>query len=47
MGLTGAPGPGSSPFCQCQEDIRLSTDGSRVTIEIGTSWLAPPPLMAV
>ena len=45
--LSGVPGPCSSPFCQCQRAICLSTDGSRVTIEIGTSWLAPPPLMAV
>src|SRR6185437_14836268 len=47
MGLSGAPGPGSSPFCQCQDDIWRSTAGSRVTIETGTSWLAPPPLTAV
>src|SRR6266705_674789 len=47
MGSSGAPGPGSSPSCQCQEDICLSTDGSRATIEIGTSWLAPGPLTAV
>ena len=47
MGSSGALGAGSSPFCQCQEDICLSTDGARVTIEIGTSWLAPGPLTAV
>ena len=42
MGSTGATGLGSSPFCQCQEDICLSTEGARVTIEIGTTWLVTP-----
>src|SRR5215471_3977527 len=37
----GAEGPGSSPFCQRQEAICLNTEGSRATIEIGTSWVAP------
>src|ERR1700761_9844850 len=44
MGSSGAPGAGSSPFCQCQEDICLSTDGARVMIEIGTSLLGALPL---
>ena len=47
IGLTGALGEGSSPFCQCQEDICFSTDGARVMTEIGTSWVAPGPLTAV
>ena len=37
MGSTGALRSGISPFCQCQEDICLSTEGARVTIETGTS----------
>src|SRR5580693_10768319 len=45
MGSSGAPGLGISPFCQCQEDICLNTEGSRATIEIGTTWLAPGPLI--
>src|ERR1039457_6229872 len=47
MGSSGAPGPGSSPSCQCQGAICLNTEGSRATIEIGTSWLTPGPLTAV
>src|SRR6185312_10755973 len=47
MGSSGAPRSGSSPFCQCQEDICLSTEGARVTIETGTSWVAPWPETAV
>ena len=47
MGSSGAPRLGISPFCQCQEDICLSTEGARVTIEIGTSWVAPWPETAV
>ena len=36
-----------NPLRQCQEDICLSTDGARVMIEIGTSWVAPGPLTEV
>jgi len=35
------------PVLQCQEDICLSTEGARVTIETGTSWVAPWPETAV
>src|SRR5215470_15999657 len=38
IGSSGAEGPGSRPSCQRQEAIRLNTEGSRATIEIGTSW---------
>src|SRR5450755_4587941 len=47
IGRSGAEEPGSSPSCQCPEAICLNTEGSRATIEIGTSWLAPAPLTAV
>jgi len=40
----GAEGPGSSPSCQCQGAICLSTEGSRVMIEIGTWLLGAGPL---
>src|ERR1700740_2872966 len=45
IGSSGAEGPGSSPSCQGHEAICRNTDGSRATIEIGTSWLAPGALM--
>src|SRR6202008_2669476 len=41
-GRGGGEGPGSSPSCQCQEAIWLNTEGSRATIEIGTTWLVTP-----
>src|SRR5215472_10645781 len=44
IGSSGAEWPGSSPSCQCQEAICRNTEGSRATIEIGTSWLARSPL---
>src|SRR5882757_5295141 len=44
MGSSGAEGPGSSPSCQRQEAICRNTEGSRATIEITTSWLAPGPV---
>src|SRR3984957_17702341 len=47
MGSSGGPRLGIRPFCQCQEDICLSTEGARVMIEIGTSWVAPEPETAV
>ena len=47
IGSSGALRLGSSPSCQCQEAICLKTEGSRATIEITTSWLAPPPLTVV
>src|SRR6202042_1250575 len=47
MVSSGALGAGCSPFCQCQEDSCLSTDGVRVMIEIGTLWVAPGPLTEV
>src|SRR5215469_2810814 len=45
IGSSGAELPGTSPSCQCQEAICLNTEGSRATIEIGTSWLPPGLLM--
>ena len=44
IGQTGACGPGCSPSCQPQPEIRSSTAGSRATMVIGTSWLAPSPV---
>src|SRR5215469_17562368 len=45
IGSSGAEGPGSSPSCQRQEAICRNTEGSWAMIEIGTSWLAPAPVM--
>ena len=47
IGSSGAERPGSSPSCQCQEAICRNTEGSWATIEIGTSWLAPGPVIGL
>src|SRR5215469_1374820 len=45
IGSSGAEWPGSRPPCQCQEAICRNTAGSWAMIEMGTSWLAPAPVM--
>jgi ribosomal protection tetracycline resistance protein len=45
IGHTGACGPGFRPASHCQPAILSSTAGSFVTIVIGTSWVAPSPVM--
>ena len=44
IGQTGASAAGCRPGCQSHEAMRSKTAGSRATIEIGTSWVAPGPL---